>query len=475
MLRVLLIAQNGSLIASIKALNETHKEVSFHVSHDLEEAHVLLGKEEIRLLLIHVDHGTNEEAVAHLIKCAASGDSPCPVVVLADVYQGQQAISFFRAGAADYLSLPLDTGKLGFLLDVLTLRFRPPARPAAAPVPSAPQSAQEPHNYVVAPEIAELMEQVRRVAPRDITVLVTGETGTGKTRLARLIHQMSPRHDKPFLIVDCAALTGSLIESEMFGHARGAFTGADSDRQGKLAAVGDGTLVLDEINALPLPLQGKLLRAVEERVFEPVGSNRVQPLKARLIAVSNVPLDREVAAGRFRADLFYRLNVAGFYLPSLRDRPASIAPLCNKFLAEFINRNRPDITGMCPEVLKALEDYHWPGNIRELRNVIERAVALARGPGIELHDIPGAVTAGKQPPQPQECDEPLPGEPLSGEPLSSEGTLSQARAEVEIQRIHAALRKHDNNRLRAAAELGISRMGLYKKLHKYGLIDSETR
>src|SRR5262249_5020058 len=151
-----------------------------------------------------------------------------------------------------------------------------------------------------------------------ITLLLTGETGTGKTRLARLIHSLSPRRHEPFLVVDCGAISQTLIESEMFGHVKGAFTGADRDRPGKFAAAGRGTLLLDEINSLPLPLQSKLLRAVEERVFEPVGSNREQPLQARIIAVSNAPLEKEIEAGRFRADLFFRLNIVGFYLPPLR-------------------------------------------------------------------------------------------------------------------------------------------------------------
>jgi DNA-binding NtrC family response regulator len=192
-------------------------------------------------------------------------------------------------------------------------------------------------------------------------------------------------------------------------------------------------------------------------------------LKARLIAVSNVLLDHEVAAGRFRADLFYRLNVAGFYLPPLRDRPVSITPLCNKLLAEFINRNRPDITGISPDVLKILEEYDWPGNIRELRNVVERAVALAPGPVIQMGDLPDAVTCSKQVSPRVDAVDSSP-----DEGSAPEGTLSQVRAEVEIQRIHAALQKHSNNRLRAAAELGISRMGLYKKLHKYGFIGSDA-
>ena len=240
-------------------------------------------------------------------------------------------------------------------------------------------------------EMAGLAEQIRRVAPQDITLLFTGETGTGKTCLARTVHELSPRRGQPFLVVDCGSLSPSLIESEIFGHVRGAFTDANRDRAGKLAAAGGGTLLLDEVNSLPLTSQAKLLRAVDDRVFEPVGSNTTQPLRARLIAASNVPLDREVEAGRFRSDLYYRLNVVGFRLPPLRDRRQAIAPLVAQFVMEFAARNRPDVRGLARAAMRALEEYAWPGNIRELRNVIERAVALCAGPEVLLRDLPEAV------------------------------------------------------------------------------------
>jgi DNA-binding NtrC family response regulator len=318
------------------------------------------------------------------------------------------------------------------------------------------------------PQMSLLREQVIRVAPQDTTILLTGETGTGKTRLARLIHELSPRRHEPFLVVDCGALSPSLIESEMFGHVRGAFTGADRERVGKFAAAARGTLLLDEINSLPLPLQCKLLRVVEERVFEPVGSNRNQPLHARVIAVSNAPLEQEIGAGRFRADLYFRLNVVGFYLPPLRSRRTSIAPLCQKFMAEFAAANRPDVQGITAEALMVLQEYDWPGNVRELRNVIERAVALCPGPMIEVSDLPetirlkvvavnNALGITTQVPAP----------PAN---LASM-TLAESKEMAEVHRIKEALVKHKNNRLRAADELGISRMGLYKKLHKYGLAE----
>jgi two-component system response regulator HydG len=317
------------------------------------------------------------------------------------------------------------------------------------------------------PALRQLREQVQRVAPQNTTILLTGATGTGKTRLARLIHQMSPRSAEPFLVVDCGALAASLIESEMFGHAKGAFTGADRERVGKFAAAGRGTLLLDEINSLPLPLQSKLLRVIEERVFEPVGSNRSQALQARIIAVSNAALDEEVQTGRFRADLYFRLNVVGFALPPLAERRASILHLCRKVFAEFAGRNRPDVEGLSPEALVILQEYDWPGNIRELRNVIERAIALCPGPRVEASDLPEMVRA-KVAATNQALGIVLPPQPRDLGSL----TLAESNDAAEMLRIKEALVRHRNNRLRAAGELGISRMGLYKKLHKYGMMQA---
>ncbi len=299
---------------------------------------------------------------------------------------------------------------------------------------------------------ADLNDKLRRVIPQRTTLLITGETGTGKTRLARQIHALSPRCHEPFLVVDCGALSPSLIESEIYGHVRGAFTGADSDRDGKFTAAAAGTLLLDEINALPLTAQAKLLRAVDDRVFEPVGADVLLPLRARIIVVSSIPLEREVAAARFRADLYYRLNIVSFRLPPLRERRSAIAPLAGQFLKQFGGRKSPNVTSIDADALAVLETYAWPGNIRELHNVIERAVALTPGTEIKLGDLPANLVEA------------------APDRMAFHHELVTPPEDAEYRRITAALRKHRNNRLRAAAELGISRMSLYKKLHKYGLM-----
>ena len=297
----------------------------------------------------------------------------------------------------------------------------------------------------------------------------------------------------------------------MFGHVKGAFTGADSERIGKFAAVGRGTLFLDEIDSLPTELQAKLLRVVEERVFEPVGSNKTMKLRARLIVASNRPLEREVAAGRFRADLFYRFNVVAFELPPLRDRVNLIPSLARSLLAEYAARDGRRIVGIAPAAMQALAAYTWPGNIRELRNVMERAVALCPGEVVELDDLPDVfhgiaptTAPGRESPSsaagspdapgggpnaPITAFEvavgPLPRAPATlpfaapaanlwaadGSP-SGRSALATSKDRAELSTITQALERHGHNRLRAAAELGISRMTLYKKLHKYGLMEA---
>ena len=466
---MMLVSNDRSLVESCQRVIESYSDLRLIVIGRIREADSYLERDQIKLILVHLAQEADTSEVVRLLRQLASLQRAVTVLVISDRYDAEQAWSLTRLGAAEYLSQPLDVDRLTALINTLSARSRRAESSSPSPGPSARARSQPSASGVVDNGMETLLEQVRLVAAQDMTVLLGGETGTGKTRLARLIHELSPRRAEPFLVINCGALAAELIESEMFGHVKGAFTGADRARAGKFAAAGRGTLLLDEIDALPLSLQAKLLRAVEERVFEPVGSNESMQVQARLIAACNRPLEHEVEAGRFRADLYYRLNVIGFHLPPLRERPGLIRQLAASFLVDCATRNGRPVQGISSEVLRVLESYSWPGNIRELRNVIERAVALCSGPNIGVRDLPDAICAAASSPfqgspQPQQFD-----------PSTSPSALRHARGEAEAALIMQALRKHGNNRLRAALELGISRRTLYKKLHRYGLMEESLR
>jgi DNA-binding NtrC family response regulator len=466
MATVLLVSDQGNLIERVRGLGETLGTIVVHVSGQLEEVGTIVNREEVHAVLIDLACARDDDTTRNVVDGLAAAQQSCPVVVLTDAYQDAQAISFLRAGAADYLSPSQDFAKLALLLEVLASRSHPKQTPAAWPAVTDAQ--RDPFYHVLVPEHPEMIEQARRVASQSVALLFTGETGTGKTRLARLVHDLSPRREQPFQVVECAALSVNLVESELFGEAPGRLACADGGRRGKLAAAAGGTLLLDEVGALPPPLQTKLLRVFDERAFEPIGSSQPLPFTARIMAATSVPLDQEVLAGRFRAELYYRLNVVGFFLLPLREQPDAIAPLCRKLLDDVAGPNGPCPTWVAPAAVRALQAYHWPGNIRELRNVLERAAALARGPAITLQDLPERIARCP------EAEPPLNHLPQPDRPAANgihARTLQQAKEELEIETIRSALRKHRNNRLRAALELGISRMGFYKKLHKYGLLD----
>jgi DNA-binding NtrC family response regulator len=410
-----------------------------------EKALLRIGRPDLTLLLIQPAADTLSSSEAELLRVAA--DHPVKVGLIATAAQASTLAA--AAPGVPTFAVPGDEYRLlRFVEDAHARHFH-------ADDTQADELPAEANTPLLGSEWHELMKRIRRVARQDTTVLLTGETGCGKTMLARLLHAESPRAGKPLVIADCAAMNDTLGEGDLFGHVRGAYTGADRDRTGKLAAVGGGTLVLDEINTLPLALQGKLLRAVDEQVFEPLGSNTPQRFDGRIIAVSNVSLEEAVRQGRFRSDLYYRLNVVEFHLPTLRERPGAIIPLAQQFVRESRAAALQGVTSITPEAMQRLLRYPWPGNVRELRNAIERASALAVSAAIDVDDLPPTVVGGEFVPAPTVRVEPQP--------------VPVAPPMCERERIMAVLAHHKNNRLAAARVLGISRNSLYKKMHRLGI------
>jgi two-component system response regulator HydG len=295
---------------------------------------------------------------------------------------------------------------------------------------------------------------IRQVAAQRHPVLIIGESGTGKELVAQAIHAQGPWHDQPFVPVDCGALTPTLIESELFGHVRGAFTGATQSRVGLLAAAGNGTLFLDEVAELPLELQPKLLRALQEREIRPLGSNQPTPLEARIIAATNQDPEQAVKRGALRRDLYYRLNVVPIKLPPLRERKGDIALLVRHFLARYGGRET-GFQGLSDQAMARLESYTWPGNVRELENCIQRALTLGVPPEIQVRDLPSNVLNY-----------------VADELFAERPTRLQ---ELERQAILQALETAGGDRVLAAKLLGISKTTIYRKLKEYGLPESPWR
>lgn len=363
-----------------------------------------------------------------------------PILIMTAFSSVETAVEALKAGALDYLIKPLDFDRLQETLEKALAH----TRETGAELPSA--SAAQFGMIGSSPAMQHLLNEIAMVAPSDATVLIHGDSGTGKELVARALHACSARSDKPLVTLNCAALNESLLESELFGHEKGAFTGADKRREGRFVEADGGTLFLDEIGDISPLMQVRLLRAIQEREVQRVGSNQTISVDVRLIAATHRDLAEEVSVGRFRQDLYYRLNVVAIEMPSLRQRREDIPLLADHFLRRFAERNRKAVKGFTPQAMDLLIHYDWPGNIRELENAIERAVVLLTGEYISERELPLAIAAT---------------------PIKTEysGEI-QPLVDVEKEVILAALEKTGGNKTEAARQLGITRKTLLAKLSR---------
>ncbi|WP_316392287.1 sigma-54-dependent response regulator transcription factor ZraR [Citrobacter farmeri] len=361
-----------------------------------------------------------------------------PVLIMTAFSSVETAVEALKTGALDYLIKPLDFDHLQTTLENALAHTREPA----SELPSV--SASQFGMVGKSPAMQQLLSEIAMVAPSDATVLIHGDSGTGKELVARALHASSARSDKPLVTLNCAALNESLLESELFGHEKGAFTGADKRREGRFVEANGGTLFLDEIGDISPMMQVRLLRAIQEREVQRVGSNQTLSVDVRLIAATHRDLAEEVQAGRFRQDLYYRLNVVTIETPALRQRREDIPLLADHFLQRFAKRNRKAVKGFTPRAMDLLIHYDWPGNIRELENAIERSVVLLTGEYISERELPLAI-----------ANQPLPF-------VTDRAILPLVEVEKEV--ILAALEKTGGNKTEAARQLGITRKTLLAKL-----------
>jgi DNA-binding NtrC family response regulator len=423
-----------------------------YLAEDVKAAVELLERESFDVLL--TDFKLPNEDGMKLIARAKSLAKP-PVCILMTAYGSEElAVDAMKRGADDYIA----KGRLQ--IDELEMRIARALRSRVLEVENVTLRQQLDTKFGLenivgeSPPMQEIFEIVKQVAPARATVLLTGESGTGKELIAKAIHQLSPRAKAPLVTVHPAGLPTTLLESELFGHERGAFTGAHERRIGRVEQAQGGTLFLDEIGEIDAALQVKLLRFLGERTFERLGSNKTQSTDVRLITATNKDLAAMVKAGTFREDLFFRLRVVEIHLPPLRERVVDVPLLAQAFLTEFARENGKPVKDFTAEAMELLLQHGWPGNVRELRTAIEHAVVLCRGERISARDLPPSVRAGGA---------------VAASPAQMLARNDLTVKEAEKQLIIRALKETGGNRTLAAKKIGMSRRTFYRKLKIYGL------
>jgi DNA-binding NtrC family response regulator len=414
------------------------------------ESLALISAQEFDIALIDLNYArdtTSGKEGLDLLARLNEIDSTLPVVVMTAWGSVDVAVEAMRRGARDFIQKPWENERLLSVLRTqieLSRALRQGEKLAAEN--ELLRGEKRPSMIAESPQMQRVLEMISRVAPSDANVLITGENGTGKGVIARVLHAASNRSIKPLVTVNIGGLSEGVFESELFGHVKGAFTDAKADRVGRFELADGGTLFLDEIANVPITQQPKMLRVLETGEFERVGSSKTRKVNARIISATNAELNKEVEAGHFRRDLLFRLNTIEIHLPPLREHREDISPLAFHFLNLQAKRYRKDLTGFDEAALKAMLNYDWPGNVRELEHTIERAVLMSNGMKINLSDLGLAKTSEAS---------------SSIEELSLE--------DVEALLIKKALVRCDGNVSRAADALGLSRSALYRRLEKYGL------
>ncbi len=447
--RILVVDDDASHRTMLKAVLSAE---GYHVQEADDGDAACLAVEKVIFDLVLMDlrmkrmHGDAAQKKMHEI-------SPgIPVIIMTAYGSVRSAVTALKAGAHDYLTKPIDVDELKLLV-LKTLHHRRLEEENINLKERLDQRFDFGDIIGRSPSMRELFETVSLVAPSEATVLIQGESGTGKELVANAIHHNSPRKEHPFVKVNCAALPESLLENELFGHEKGAFTGATGPQKGRFQLADRGTLFLDEIAEMAPATQAKILRVLQEREFEPVGGTRTVQVDTRIISATNRNLEDEIAAGRFREDLYYRLNVVIIKVPPLRNRSADIPLLADYFLKRYAEKNHRSLKGFGPRSMDLLLRHAWPGNVRELENVIERAVIMARGDMVDPEHFPNTL-------QDQDADE------SRREPVLASG---RSLKEVEKEMILKTLEDMGGNRTRTAETLGISRRTLQLRLKDYGI------
>lgn len=448
MKRNILVVDDEKNIRSGLALALEMEGYTTFTAEDGQEAWNLINKQGVDLVITDLrmpKMGGNE-----LLNRITSSYPNLPVIVLTGHGTVENAVEAMRKGAIDFFTKPVNLDRLTLVVQkaLSTHDLAREHEELKAEVAQLKKRNQFEHIIGKSQKMVNLMETVSQVAPTKASVLITGESGVGKELVADAIHELSTRSSGPFIKVHCAALTSTLLESELFGHEKGSFTGAVAQKRGRFELADGGTIFLDEIGEIDLPTQVKLLRVLQERTFERVGGESTITVDVRIVCATNRDLLQEVQAGNFREDLYYRLNVVNLLVPPLRERKEDIPLLMTSFLAQYKEENNRPIEGFSAQAKRALLSYDWPGNIRELRNSIESAVVLARTSVIELEDLPPQVSLAQS---------------SSSVSLSVGVTL----AEAEKHLIIATLELEGGNKTKAAQTLGIGRKTLHRKLQEY--------